>query len=78
MKYLLLLLLISSCSTRITPALEENQTKAKEECQTFKKTIPVDWIQGHISVPENPQMPDGPKINVFYYGKLIQGKTNVG
>jgi pimeloyl-ACP methyl ester carboxylesterase len=46
-------------------------------CGNFKEEIPKDWYQGTISVPENPDDENGPRINVFYYGQLSKDQTPV-
>ena len=46
-----------------------------DSCAEFKKTIPKDWFQDTIEVPEDPKNPEGQKIKVFYYGKITPGQT---
>jgi pimeloyl-ACP methyl ester carboxylesterase len=46
-------------------------------CDEFKSMIPKDWDQGYVEVPENSAQPDGNKIEIFYYGKILPGKTPV-
>lgn len=45
-----------------------------DACEEFRKTIPKDWFQGLMEVPEDPAAPEGTQIKVFYYGKI---KENV-
>lgn len=52
----------------------ENMTIVTDACNNFKtKTIPSNWFQDTIEVPEDPTLPDGPKIKVFYYGQIREG-----
>ena len=42
-----------------------------ESCEAFKATLPKDLIADKIDVPEDYDNPSGPKISVFYFGKVI-------
>lgn len=44
-------------------------------CEEFMKALPTDYIKGFVEVPEDYAKPDGIKIKVAYYGKLIAGQT---
>ena len=44
--------------------------EADLDCDRFRKTIPADWFQGIVRVPENPADTSSPTIRVFYYGKI--------
>lgn len=46
-----------------------------QTCENFLKKLPTDYIQGFVEVPENYSKPDGIKIKIAYYGKLISGQT---
>lgn len=41
-----------------------------EECASFQKTLPADYIRERIQVPENWNHPEGNKIEVFFYGRI--------
>jgi pimeloyl-ACP methyl ester carboxylesterase len=43
---------------------------ADSACQKFRATIPSDWQQGFLTVPEDPNNPNGTQIHIFYYGKI--------
>lgn len=44
-----------------------------DACEQFRATIPTNWFQDTIEVPENPAEPLGTKIKVFYYGLIKPG-----
>lgn len=47
------------------------QTATPEgDCDKFRASLPADWFQGFVTVPEDPAQPGGAKISVFYYGKI--------
>ncbi len=50
---------------------------ASNSCETFKGKIPADWQQGLLEVPEDPAVPAGAKIHVFYYGKISADSSPV-
>jgi len=43
----------------------------KVDCRDFIASLPLDFMTGYISVPEDWNQPKGQKINVFYYGRKI-------
>jgi pimeloyl-ACP methyl ester carboxylesterase len=48
----------------------QTQTQAAEiQCAVFRASLPRDYFQEYIEVPENWNEPGGRKINVFYYGR---------
>lgn len=53
--------------------ISENVSLAPDLCETFKNSLPRSWFKNTIQVPENPQEPNGRKINIFYYGKIRRG-----
>lgn len=55
----------------LSPSQVATADTLPDPCETFRKTIPSDWQQGHLEVPEDPTSPDGIKIKVFYYGKIL-------
>ncbi|MGZ3721971.1 MAG: alpha/beta fold hydrolase, partial [Bdellovibrionales bacterium] len=40
------------------------------DCNKLKSSIPKDFIQGTVEVPEDYDHPEGQKIHVFYYGRV--------
>lgn len=49
----------------------------EEQCLSFIKTIPNDYVKDWVLVPEDYQNPNGYKIKVFYYGKIQPGVTPI-
>jgi pimeloyl-ACP methyl ester carboxylesterase len=43
---------------------------ALDACTRLKSSLPEDWFQRYLQVPEDPSLPDGRKIKIFYYGKI--------
>lgn len=51
--------------------------ESTDECEHFKSTLPKNYLQGYVEVPENSEDPKSPQIRVFYYGVLREGKPAV-
>jgi pimeloyl-ACP methyl ester carboxylesterase len=51
----------------------KNYADKTQECRDFIDSLPVDYFHDFITVPENPKSPNGPQIQVFYYGKKQSG-----
>ncbi len=49
----------------------DDSSEGADECATFKKSLPADYMQGSIEVPEDWDHPEATKIQVFYYGAKI-------
>ena len=47
------------------------------ECAQFTSKLPNDFFHDYLEVPENPAEPQGQQIKIFYYGKLVEGKTPI-
>jgi pimeloyl-ACP methyl ester carboxylesterase len=43
---------------------------ADGDCDKFRASLPSDWQQGVLNVPEDPAQPNGQQIKIFYYGKI--------
>lgn len=50
--------------------LNDDIETAPDACTSFKSSLPRDWFQQTLEVPENPEVPDGQKIHIFAYGKV--------
>lgn len=48
----------------------------EERCKDRIKNLPKDYIYGWMEVPENPLTLKGPKINIFYYGRVDRQTQN--
>lgn len=57
--------------------LDERLSPLDDECEAFKASLPSEFTQGYVTVPENWSEPQGRQINVFYYGRLEEGKEPV-
>lgn len=52
------------------------ENDSESECATFRNSLPQDFFQDFVEVPENWNQPDGKKIKVFFYGRQFQeGRT---
>jgi pimeloyl-ACP methyl ester carboxylesterase len=47
------------------------------ECTSFIASLPPDYFHDYLTVPEDPQNPNGVQIKVFYYGKVSPGQTPI-
>ena len=69
LKYVLLVLFFTFLtSTNKAQAIE--LSPQAQECEDFKIEIPAYFTKGTITVPEDWNHPEGPKIKIFYYGNF--------
>lgn len=50
-------------------------TPKASSCEDFLAKLPEDYLKGSVQVPEDYSKPEGLKIKIAYYGKLIPGQT---
>lgn len=48
-----------------------------DECHAFIASLPQDYIHDWITTAEDPQIPLGPKLQIFYYGRISHGVTPI-
>ena len=48
-----------------------------DECNAFIASLPHDYIHDWITTPEDPENPSGPKLRIFYYGRIAHGVTPI-
>lgn len=63
-------------SIQMNIPLDEALTMA-DTCQEFRESLPKNFVQGFVEVPEDYENPNGRKISVFYYGRLEKNKAPV-
>jgi hypothetical protein len=51
--------------------------EADDSCQSFRDRLPQNYLQGFVEAPEDYAHPEGRKIQVFYYGRLEDGKDPI-
>lgn len=57
--------------------IPDGPAEYEQQCLSFLKTLPSDFIKDWVLVPEDYSNPNGFKIKVFYYGKIEQGQTPI-
>ena len=68
-------LFLSACSNSGGSSASDPQHvmtygEADMDCSHFRASLPADWQQGLLNVPENPDQPNGQMIQIFYYAKI--------
>lgn len=53
------------------------QVGAMDACTAFRRSLPVSMIQGFVEVPEDAANPAGPRLQIFYWGRVIPGADTV-
>ena len=80
---LILVLALFSCSkNKDSPPLTSStatlrQTTSADACAAFIHGLPHDVVRDYVDVPENPKNPDGPRLKIFYYGRILLGREPV-
>ncbi|MGE4130002.1 MAG: alpha/beta fold hydrolase [Bdellovibrionales bacterium] len=66
-------------ATLIFVSLLEASALAKDNpsVRDFLRELPQDVFHGILTVPENWSQPEGRKIRIFYYGRLVSGRPPV-
>ncbi len=61
-----------SASRPLSPATlaKSSSVVGNDACEAFRASLPSDWIQGFLSVPEDPSQEGGRRIRIFYYGRI--------
>lgn len=82
--WLMLLLALSACSKDKGRAPAANDSTpvhqtptAADACAAFIKSLPHDVVRDYVDVPEDPKNPNGPRLKIFYYGKILIGREPV-
>ena len=55
----------------------EQQSSTEKECKNFIASLPSGVMHDFIEVPEDPTDLRSPRLKIFFYGRLIPGKTPI-
>lgn len=53
------------------------QAGGMDACTAFRRTLPASMLQGFVEVPEDAANPASPKLQIFYWGRIIPGADTV-
>lgn len=55
----------------------DNGGPGSASCLKFIQSLPKDYFHGYVTVPEDPSLPNGTQLQIFYYGKPVSGQMPV-